>query len=148
MFSVLRRVAMTKFVTFWHQILSSERIAVTTFQHLWIILNLLEGGSEQLSHCVPGEASDTCFYSKPRWFSTNQATKSRHISKTVSCLGENSSRPAPVLVEFKYSVIYGKMFFQQEITDAEVFTSYVDCSHRNSYQIAGSAHSTSAAVTG
>ena len=54
--------------------------------------------------------------------------KSRRISKMVSRLGENSlSCPAPVFVEFKYSVIYGKMFFQQEITDAEVSTSYADC---------------------
>ena len=82
----------------------------------------------QLCCCVPGEVSDTCFYPKPRWFSIDQATKSRCISKTVSRLGENvSSRPAPVFVEFEYSVIYGKMFFQQEITDAEVSTSYADC---------------------
>ena len=113
---------------FWHQILSSERIAGTTFQHLRVILNLLEGGSEQLHRCVPGEASDTCFYPKPRWFLTDQATKSRRISKTVSRLGENSSsRPVSVFVEFKYSVIYGKMFFQQEITDAEFSSSYADC---------------------
>ena len=91
---------------FWRQILSLERIAGTTFQHLQIILNLLEGGSEQLRHCVPGEASDMCFYSKPRWFSTDQATKSRCTSKTVSRLGKNSlSRPVPVFVELKYSVI-------------------------------------------
>ena len=43
--------------------------------------SLLEGGSEQLRRCVPGEASDTRFYPKPRWFSTDQATKSRRISK-------------------------------------------------------------------
>ena len=108
--------------------MSSERIAGTFFQHIPVILNLFEGGSEQLRHCVPGEASDTHFYPKPGWFSTNQATKSRRISKMVSHLGENSSsRPAPVFVEFKYTVIYGKMFFQQEITDVEVGTSYVDC---------------------
>ena len=113
---------------FMCQILSSERIAGTTFQHLQVILNLLEGGSEQLHHCVPGEVSDTRFYPKPRWFSTNQATKFRRISKTVSRLGENSSNcPAPVFIEFKYSVMYGKMFFQQEITDVEVGTSYADC---------------------
>ena len=77
---------------------------------------------------MPGEASDMRFYPKPRWFSTDQATKSRRISNTVSRLGKNtSSRPAPVFVEFKYSVIYGKMFFQQEITDAKVSTSYADC---------------------
>ena len=59
---------------------------------------------------------------------TDQATKSRCISKTVNRLGENSSsRPAPVFLEFKYTVIYGKMFFQQEITDAEGGTSYTDC---------------------
>ena len=47
--------------------------------------------------------------------------------KTVSRLGENSlSRPAPVFAEFKYSVIYGKMSFQQEITDAKVGISYAD----------------------
>ena len=91
-------------------------------------MGLLEGGSEQLRCCVPGEASDTHFYPKPRWFSTDQATKSRRISKMVSHLGENSlSRPAPVFVEFKYNVIHGKMFFQQEIPDAEVSTSYADC---------------------
>ena len=100
---------------FWRHILSSERMAGTTFQHLWVILNLLEGGSEQLCRCVPGEASDKRFYPKPMWFSTDQATKSRRISKMVSHLSENSSsRPVPVFVEFKYSVIYGKMFFQQE----------------------------------
>ena len=50
----------------------------------------------------------------------------RRISKRVSCLGENSSScPVSVFVEFKYSVIYGKMFFQQKITDAEVSTLYV-----------------------
>ena len=77
---------------------------------------------------MPGEASDMRFYLKPRWFLTDQATKSRRISKTVSRLGENSSsRPAPVFVEFRYSVIYGKMFLEQEITDAEVSTSYADC---------------------
>ena len=77
---------------------------------------------------MPGEASDTRFYPKPGWFSTDQATKSRRISKTVSHLDENSSsRLAPVFLEFKYTVIYGKMFFQQEITDAEVGTSYADC---------------------
>ena len=61
MYSVLRRAAMTNFVTFgvWRRILSSERIAGTTFQHLQVILNLLESGSEQLRRCVPGEASDT-----------------------------------------------------------------------------------------
>ena len=100
---------MTKFVIsgdFWRQILSSERIAGTTFQHLQVILNLLEGGSEQLCRCVPGEVSDTRFYPKPGWFSTDQATKSRRILKTVSRLGENSSsHPAPVFVEFKYTVI-------------------------------------------
>ena len=41
----------------WRQILSSERIAGTTFQHLRVILNILESGSEQLCRCVPGEAS-------------------------------------------------------------------------------------------
>ena len=119
---------MTKFVTFGVRFCKySERIAGATFQHLRVILNLLEGGSEQLCRCVPGEASDTRFYPKPGWFSTDQATKSRCISKMVSHLGENSSsRPAPIFVEFKYTVIYGKMFFQQEITDAEVSTSYVD----------------------
>ena len=119
---------MTKVRDFWRQILSSERIAGTIFQHLQVILNLLEGGSEQLRRCVPGEASDTRFYSRPRWFSTDQATKSRRISKTVSRLSENSSsHPVPVFVEFQYSVIYGKMFFQQEITDAKVSTLYADC---------------------
>ena len=54
---------------FWSHGLSSERIAGTTFQHLRVILDLLE---EQLRRCVPGEASDTCFYPKPRWFSTDQ----------------------------------------------------------------------------
>ena len=81
--NVLRRAAMIKFVIsgdFWRQILSSERIAGTTFQHLQVILNLLEGGSEQLCRCVPGEASDTRFHPKPGRFSTDQATKSRHIS--------------------------------------------------------------------
>ena len=113
---------------FWRQILSSERIAGTTLQHLRVILNLLEDGSEQLLRCVPGEASDTRFYPKPRWFLTDQVTKSRRISKTVSRLGENSSsRPVPGFVEFKNSVIYGKLFFQQEITDAEINTSYADC---------------------
>ena len=108
--------------------MSPERIAGTTFQHLRVILNLLEGRSEQLRHCVPREAGDTRFYQKPRWFLTNQATKSRHISKTVSCLGENSSsHTTSIFVEFKYSVIYGKMFFQQEITDAQVGTSHADC---------------------
>ena len=117
-----------KVCDFWRQILSSERIAGTSFQHLRIKLNLLEGGSEQLRRCVPGEVSDTCFYPKPRWFSTDQATKSRRISRTVSRLSKNSSsRPVPVFVEFKYSVIYGKMFFQQEITDAEFSSSYADC---------------------
>ena len=113
---------------FWRQILSSERIAGTTFQHIPVILNLLEGDSEQLRRCVPGEASDTRFYPKPGWFTTDQATKSRRsISKTVSRLGENSlSRPAPVFAEFKYSVIYGKMSFQQEITEAKVGTLYAD----------------------
>ena len=100
--NVLRRAATIKFLIsgdFWRQILSSERIAGTTFQHLRVILNLLEGGSEQLRRCVPEEASDTRFYPKPGWFSTDQATKSRRISKTVSRLGENSSsRPAPVFL--------------------------------------------------
>ena len=129
--NILRQAATIKFVIsgdFWRQILSSERIAGTTFQHLRVILNLLEGDSEQLHHCVPGEASDMRFYPKPGWFSTDQATKSRRISKTVSRLGENSSsRPAPIFLKFKYTVIYGKMFFQQETTDAEVGTLYADC---------------------
>ena len=129
--NVLRRAATIKFVISgdsWRQILSSERIAGTTFQHLQVILNLLEGGSEQLRRCVPGEASDTRFYPKPSWFSTDQAIKSRRISKTISRLGKNSSsRPAPVFVEFKYTVKYGKIFFQQEITDADVGTLYADC---------------------
>ena len=107
-----------------------EKINITflfSVQDPVYILNLLEGGLEQLRRCVPEEASDTRFYPKSRWFSTDQATKSRRISKTVSRLGENSSsRPVPVFVEFKYSVIYGKMFFQEEITDAEVSTSYAD----------------------
>ena len=50
---------------FWRQILSSERIASTTFQHIPVILNLLEGGSKQLCRFVPGEVSDT-FLSKTR----------------------------------------------------------------------------------
>ena len=76
---------------------------------------------------LPGEASDV-FLSKTQVVSIGQATKSRRISKPASRLGENSlSRPAPVFVEFKYSVIYGKMFFQQEITDTEVRTLYTDC---------------------
>ena len=73
---------------FWRQILSSERIAGTTFQHIPVILNLLEGGSEQLRRCVPGEASDTRFYPKPGWFTTDQATKSRRIIKN----GKSSRR--------------------------------------------------------
>ena len=128
--NVLWQAATIKFVIsgdFWRQILSSERIAGTTFQHLRVILNLLKGGSEQLRRCVPGEASDTCFYPQPGWFLTDQATKSRRISKMVSRLENSSSRLAPVFVEFKYSVIYSKMFFQQEITDAKVSTSYADC---------------------
>ena len=76
---------------------------------------------------LPGEASDL-FLSKTQVVSISQATKSRRISKPASRLSENSlSRPAPVFVEFKYSVIYGKMFFQQEITDTEVRTLYTDC---------------------
>ena len=130
MYNILRRAATTKFHDFWCQVLSSERTAGTTFQHLQVILNLLEGSSKQLRCSVPGEASDMRFYPKPWWFSTDQATKSRRITITVSRLGENSSNhPVPVFVEFKYSVIYGKMFFQQEITDAEVSRStlYADC---------------------
>ena len=50
---------------FWRQILSSERIAGIAFEHLWVILNLLEGGSEQLRRCVPGEVSNMRFYPKP-----------------------------------------------------------------------------------
>ena len=92
---------MTKFVTFGVRF-CLQRIAGTTFQHLWVILNLLEGCSEQLRRCVPGGASDTCLYPKPRWFSIDQATKSSHISQTVSHLGENfSSCPVPAFVEFK-----------------------------------------------
>ena len=131
-----------KVCNFWRQILSSERIAGTTFQHLRV---LLEGGSEQLHCCVPGEASDTRFYPKPRWFSTNQATKSSHSSQTmqtVSCLGENfSSCPVLVFVEFEYSVIYGKM-----CPTSQVSTLYAY--RRHCYQIACSAHPTSTAVTG
>ena len=80
----------TKFVDLWHQILSSEKIAGITVQHLQVILNLLEGDLEQLLCCVPGEASVTCSYPKPRWFSTDQVThlKSSHISQMVSRLGE------------------------------------------------------------
>ena len=100
---------------FWRQILSSERMAGTTFQHLRVILSLLEGGLEQFRCCMPGEASDASFYPKPRWFLPDQVTKSIHISRT------------PVFVEFKYSVIYSKMFFQQEITDAKVHTLYANC---------------------
>ena len=100
---------------FWRQILSSERMAGTTFQHLRVILSLLEGGSEQFRRCMPGEASDACFYPKPRWFLPDQATNSTCISQT------------PVFVEFEYSVIYSKMFFQQEITDAKVRTLYANC---------------------
>ena len=92
------------------------KIAGTTFQHLRGILNLLEGGSKQLRRCVPGEASDTRFYPKLGWFSTDQATKSSRISQMLSHLGENfSSHPAPVFIQFEYSVIYSKMLFQQEI---------------------------------
>ena len=109
---------------FWRQILFSGRTAGTTFQNLPVILNLLEGGLKQLCHCVPGKASDMRLYPKPRWFSTDQATKFRCTSKTVSRLCKNSS--APVFAEFKYSVIYDKMSFQQEITDAKVSTSYTD----------------------
>ena len=128
MYSVLRRTAMTKFMTFGVRFCLQRGLQVQLCNTYGVILNLLGGGSEQLRRCVPGEVSDTHFYVKPRWFSTDQATKSRRISKTVSRLGENSSsRPAPVFVEFRYSVIYSKMFFQQEITDAEVSTSYVDC---------------------
>ena len=40
--------------------------------------------------------------------------------------GKNFSiLPVPVFVEFEYSVIYSKMFFQQEITDAKVSTLFV-----------------------
>ena len=135
-----------KVCDFWRQILFSERTAGTTFQHLQVILNLLEGSSKQLRCCVPGEASDTRFYPKPRWFSTNQATKSRHISKTVSRLGKNfTSCPPPVFIEFKYSVIYGKMFFQLEITDIEVRTLFA-CGLLS--VIACSIHATHTAVTG
>ena len=151
MYNALRRATSgdNKVCDFWCQILSSERIASTTYQHLRVILNLLEGSSEQLRRCEPGEASDTRFYPKPRWFSTDQPTKSSCISQTVSRLSENSSsRPAPVFVEFRYSVIYGKMSFQQEITDAEFSTSYVAVNLRHYYQIACSAHPTSTAVTG
>ena len=123
----LRRAAMTKFVTFGVRFCLQRGFQVQlTFQYIPVILNLLEGGSEQLRRCVPGEASDTRFYPKPGWFSTDQATKSRRISKTVSRVGKiSSSRPAPVFAKFKYSVIY-KLFFQQEITDAEVGTSHAD----------------------
>ena len=104
MYNILRRAAMTNFMTFGVRFCLREdcryNFSTPTGN------TQLGGGSKQLCCCVPGEASDMCFYPKPRWFSTNQATKSRRISKTVSCLGENSlSRPVPVLVEFKYSVI-------------------------------------------
>ena len=118
---------MTKFLTFGIRF-CLERIAGKNFQHQWVRLNLLEGGLEQLCHCVPGEASDTCFYPKPRWFATDQATKFSHMSITVSGFSKNvSSHPAPVFVEFQYSVIHGKMFLQQETTDAKVSTSLADC---------------------
>ena len=111
---------------FWRQMLSSVRIISTSSQRVRIIFNLLEGGSKRLRRCMPGEASDRNFYPKFGWFSTNQATRPSHISQTVSRLGENfSSRPAQVFVEFQYSLIYGKMFFQQEITDAKVSTLFV-----------------------
>ena len=43
---------------FWRQILSSERIGGTIFQHIPVILNLFEGGWERLRRCVPEEASE------------------------------------------------------------------------------------------
>ena len=55
-----------KVCDFWRQILSSERIAGTTFQHLSTGNTQLEGSSEQLRRCVPGEANDTRFYPKAR----------------------------------------------------------------------------------
>ena len=52
------------------------------------------------------------------------------ISISSSTTGFAIKRPdstAPVFVELSNSVIYGKMFFQQEITDAKVSTLYRDC---------------------
>ena len=64
---------------FWRQILSLERIAGTTFQHLRVILNLLKGSSEQLCRCVPGKASDMCFIQNPGGFQPTKRLKSRCI---------------------------------------------------------------------
>ena len=81
----------------WCQILPSERIAGKT------LFNLFEGRSEQLRHCVPGEASDARFYPKPKWYSTDQVTSC--ISQMVSPLIENfSGRPTPVFVEFQHRI--------------------------------------------
>ena len=81
MYSVLRRAAMTKFRLLALDFVFREDCS-TTCQHLRVIhvLNLLEGGLEQLRHCLSGETGDTCFYPKPGWFSTDQATKSSRIS--------------------------------------------------------------------
>ena len=49
MHNVLRRAATTKFVTFG---MSSEKIAGTIFQHLRVILNLLDGATSSL--CAKG----------------------------------------------------------------------------------------------
>ena len=118
-------------------------------QHLWVILNILDDGSEQLCRCVPREASETRFYPKTRWFSTNQATKLSRISQMVGRLCKTFSRyPGPVFTEFQYSATYGKMFFQQDITDPKSVFRMRTVNPRHCYQIACSAHPTSTSVTG
>ena len=108
MYNALRRAATTKFVTFSIRFCLQRGLQVQLFN---TYSNLLEGSSKQLCRCLPGEVSDTRFYPKPRWFSTDQVTKSSCISQTVSHLGTNSlSHPAPVFVEFD---LYSKLFFQQ-----------------------------------
>ena len=52
--------------------------------------------------------------------SSVHSDSSRHISPTVSGLGENfSSRPATTFVQLKYSVTYGKMSDSSGKNDAE-----------------------------
>ena len=115
MYNVQRQVV-TTLCDFWGQILSSERIAGTTFQHLRAIPNLLEGSSEKLCCCVTGEGRDM---ENPGGF---RPAKQLNLAVSKSFWQKFSSHPVPVFTKFKYCIIYSKMVFQEEITDAKVST--------------------------
>ena len=127
MYSVLRRAAMTKFVTFGVRFCLQSGLQVQLFNTYGQYSTYLRAARSNFVTVCQGKRVTCIFIQNPGGFRPTKRLNLGIYQKRQVVSAKTLSRPVPVFMEFKYSVIYGKMFFQQEITDAEVSTSYADC---------------------